>query len=157
MFGFLLECRDVVKGGAVMRRRAVAPMLAAVLFASVGCTTVTAGGPADVFGCSNLTVQAVAGDRHVPVRQSETATLTTRTGVAVHLIATGNCSSNVSLYAPLLGQGQLRYAKAESYTPTEVGTKLLMVLWVPCNPPASGPAPACPLVEYGQVAVRSTA
>jgi hypothetical protein len=140
---------------AVLRRWVTLGLILMALLA--GCSGVSADGSGPIPQCSTTAIYAVAGGRQAVVTQNGTSPLTAAIGTTISLNASGDCASSVRLAVPVLGATTApRYQETKSYTPTQAGTTMLLVLWVPCAP-TNGPGPACAPIVYGQIALRSTA
>jgi hypothetical protein len=103
--------------------------------------------------CSDAGVHAVAGTTSVPVAKDGTASLTVPVGASVHVTAVGQCAPSIVLAAAKEGTTEPPFSQASTFSPTKPGSTTIKVLWVPCASPATGPAPACALVDYATVTV----
>ena len=140
---------------AVLRRWLTLGLILMALLA--GCSGGSVEGSGPIPQCSTTAIYAVAGGRQAVVAENRTSPLTAAIGTTISLNASGDCASTVRLAVPVLGATATPgYEETKSYTPTQVGTTTLLILWVPCAP-TNGAGPNCAPVEYGRIALRSTA
>ena len=115
-----------------------------------------------VVRCCTANVQASGGGHDVEIPEGGTAILTLPIGATVHVSgsgacgACGACGASIRLAAQVPGASPKRFDQTQSLTYTvSTPTTKIAVLWTPCVPPASGPAPACPLTQYGMLVLHS--
>jgi hypothetical protein len=131
-----------------------AGLVMAVALTAAGCSQPAANGA--VVQCGTANVHASGGGHDVEIPEGGTATLTLPIGETVRVSGSGACGASIRLAAQVPGASPERFDQIQSLTYTvSTPTTKIAVLWTPCVPPASGPAPACPLTQYGILVLHS--
>lgn len=136
------------------RLLATAGLVMTVALTSAGCAQPAANGA--VAECRTANVHASGNGSDVEIPEGGTATLALPIGETVHVSGSGACGASIRLAALVPGASPERFDQIQSLTYTvSTPTTKIAVLWTPCVPPSSGPAPACPLTEYGMLVLHS--
>jgi hypothetical protein len=134
-----------------------AGLVMAVALTAAGCSQPAANGA--VVQCGTANGHASGGGHDVEIPEGGTATLTLPIGETVRVSGSGACGArgaSIRLAAQVPGASPDRFDQIQSLTYTvSTPTTKIAVLWTPCMPPASGPAPACPLTQYGMLVLHS--